>query len=664
MQRNAVRIMKVFPLLMAVLICLVIVYSLLSPFLDDTKMQVGNEIAVHIAGLYGWENLKRCGLCFYWDSSSAGGGPMYGDPYTSAFHPFVAAATLLTNPLVASNLTVIFSGGLLALAGLLYARLYLYAKLPTVWLVTMLVVGGHFTGRLDIGSIGLPLSIASFCLAVVVFLRWVDQPNVARAVQLVLAVGGLFLAGQGYLQLMFVLSLLPLGYYAWRRVPTDKFIYTALGCGIALGILMLPMAIAYAQNSPYMTKEGDADLLSVQPLGYYLMNLVIDDKDFFYLSTLSRQTYPYLYSMYIGYVTVLMALWGSFRSIQVTSATNEKTILPALAAEQSVVWVWGVISIISMLLVSGTFQRFAMWLNIGIIVDFIVYLRNVVVVGAVLAIALIMLSAHGLRMILNDMNTSDARTSSETAQRGNVYRWVITFVLMYQILAALSYSKKFVNVSPPDFRSTAAIAYLRTQPFGFVETQDNLQFNELVAANLKSATKLFYPYRVAPKSDLFATYRITSEEMKESDGWFVAQSFPNIKVYKRLTGMTPYIQYDSDLEAAMRECTFSVQAGNIDATCNTTADQVLIIHEYAFPGWEASVDGQKRSLDRIGFLTADISSGTHTISFRYRPWALIVSSILSLIGWIAAFSLLIWIGLRNLNPAVEKLKQYFLVEEV
>jgi len=483
-------------------------------------------------------------------------------------------------------------------------------------------------------------------------------------VQLVLAVGGLFLAGQGYLQLMFVLSLMPLGYYAWIRVPKETFIYTALGCGVALGVLLLPMAIAYSQNGSYMIKEGDADLLSVQPLGFYLLNLFVDDKDFYFLSTLSRQTYPYLYSMYIGYVTVLLALWGWFRSIRLSSATNEKSLLPSLTAEQGVVWIWGVISVISMLLVSGTIQRFAMWLNIGIIVDFIVYLRNVVVVGTALAIALIMLSAHGLRMVLNDINPSLARSSSGRVQLSEVYQWVIAFVLMFQILASLSYSKKFVTLSPPDYRSTAAIAYLRTQPYGFVETQDNMQFMELVAANYKSATKLFYPYRVAHIADIFATYRITSEDMKESDGWVIAQTFPNIKVYKKVVGMTPYLQYDSDVEAAMRECTFAVLAGNVDITCTTTSDQTLIIHEYAFPGWEATVDGQQQSLERTGFLTVDVPSGTHKISLRYRPWTLIITSVLSLVGWIAAFSLLIWVALRNINPAVEQLKQYFVGEEV
>lgn len=664
MQQNAMRIKKIIPVFIGVIICFLTAYSLLSPFLNFSKIQVGQEFPVHIAGLYGWENLKRCGLCFYWDSSVAGGGPMYGDPYTSAFHPFVAAGTLLTDPLVASNLTVLFSGGLFALAGLLYARLFSYGLIPTVWLITMLVVGGHFTGRLDVGSIGLPLSTASFLLAIVVFLRWVEKPNLARALQFVLAAGGLFLAGQGYMQFIFVLSIIPLGYYAWKHVPFDRFLITAIGCVVALGVLLLPMVVAYIQNGSYMIKDGDADFLSVQPLGYFLLNLFIDDKDFYFVSTLSRQPYPYLYSIYIGYVTVLLALWGLFVKIRTTSAANEKSITTSLVAEQNVLWIWGVISVISMLFVSGTIQRFAMWLNIGVIVEFVVYLRNVVVVGAALAMALIMLSAHGLRMILHDIEQSREQTSNGRIQRSQIYQWGIIIALIFQILTALSYAKKYVIVSPPNYRSAPAIAYLRTQPFGFVESQDNMQFLEIAQANFKNAYKQFYPYSVARVGDLFPTYRITSEEMKESEGWILAQSFPDIKLYKKLTGITPYLQFDSDVDAAMRECTFAVLAGDVDVTCDTSVDQRLKIHEYAFPGWVATVDGKQRSLERTDYLTVDVPAGKHTISLRYRPWTLIVTSVISLIGWIATFSLLIWIAMRNISPAKEQLKRYFAVNEV
>jgi hypothetical protein len=163
--------------------------------------------------------------------------------------------------------------------------------------------------------------------------------------------------------------------------------------------------------------------------------------------------------------------------------------------------------------------------------------------------------------------------------------------------------------------------------------------------------------------DLFPTYRITSEEMKESEGWILAQSFPDIKLYKKLSGITPYLQLDSDVDAAMRECTFAALAGDVDVTCETSVDKRLTIHEYAFPGWVATVDGKQRSLERTDYLTVDVPAGKHTISLRYRPLTLIVTSVISLIGWIAAFSLLIWIGLRNLKPAVDKLKQYFSVEE-
>ncbi|MDQ2810037.1 MAG: YfhO family protein [Chloroflexota bacterium] len=80
----------------------------------------------------------------------------------------------------------------------------------------------------------------------------------------------------------------------------------------------------------------------------------------------------------------------------------------------------------------------------------------------------------------------------------------------------------------------------------------------------------------------------------------------------------------------------------VDIAADSPAAGVLILADQAFPGWQATVDGQPAPI-----LTADhalrgvyLSAGTHTVQFRYRPASF---------AWGAAITALAGLGLLGLT---------------
>jgi hypothetical protein len=73
----------------------------------------------------------------------------------------------------------------------------------------------------------------------------------------------------------------------------------------------------------------------------------------------------------------------------------------------------------------------------------------------------------------------------------------------------------------------------------------------------------------------------------------------------------------------------------------------LVLSEIDYPGWQVRVDGQPAQLERAqGALRAvQLSAGTHTVTFDFRPLPVYVGGALSLFG-LAALALLIWTQLR------------------
>ncbi len=46
----------------------------------------------------------------------------------------------------------------------------------------------------------------------------------------------------------------------------------------------------------------------------------------------------------------------------------------------------------------------------------------------------------------------------------------------------------------------------------------------------------------------------------------------------------------------------------------------LTVKENSWSGWRAAVDGNRAALEPGRWLSVELPAGTHTVTFRYRPW--------------------------------------------
>ena len=120
-----------------------------------------------------------------------------------------------------------------------------------------------------------------------------------------------FLAGQGYVQigLLFALPavlILIIG----NSIPAAVLARRFLGAiGLAL-LFAAPFLLPMLHFFPELAKNVDPAFGSVQPLAFVPLNLVINDWKYYNTEVMQKLPYPWLYVYFIGWLPVLLALWG------------------------------------------------------------------------------------------------------------------------------------------------------------------------------------------------------------------------------------------------------------------------------------------------------------------------------------------------------------------
>ena len=610
------------------------------PFFAHDAIQPGREFPVHIAKLYGWEHAKSCGLCFFWENNS-GGSPFFGDPYTPAQHPFVALSTLLTNPIVAANLTMLFALTLLAGAGLIYAHLQRFSFYATVWLTCMLMVGGHFMARIEVGSIALPLSLAATVLALVVCLGWIANPTWQWGLYATLAIANLGLSGQGYFQLVFLLCCIPLGGIAWRQVRPHVIRQALVYIPAAVGLLLLPMLTSYVLYGTLMHKEGDTAAAALPDLLTYLSLFVESD----YREGAERgreaQWYPYLYSNYTGYVTFLFMGVALLRA-GISARTKLPTTLTQSWAHTSM-RMWGSVVVIAALLVSGIPQAGFLWLDVAGVSTVVGYLRNVVVVGSLIAVAVMCLSAHGVEWILARVHAL-APTSPWQARAGST---ALVALLGWQILVAQQYGGQYSQLVPYEPDRSGFLAALADQPTSYLSVATDTQYFDVLQSHHKNFWNLYYPYYPDNTPAIPAAYSLTADDLGADPAWQPVNVFESWTLFRDTRSTAQYISFVAAQTDATTVCTYTTEAGTIDVRCDLPNPQRLVVHEYAFPDWMVHIDDAPAELAAGDFLTVLVPAGVHTISFRYRPWLVIGATGIAVFAWCIAIGMLMWVGMRQ-----------------
>jgi hypothetical protein len=188
---------------------------------------------------------------------------------------------------------------------------------------------------------------------------------------------------------------------------------------------------------------------------------------------------------------------------------------------------------------------------------------------------------------------------------------------------------------------------IKAQPFGHIDAPDWMTI-PLMSNNLKISRMVFSWWLVdyefpTPSYILSLEPRENTEVItKYENGW---------TLYRNLDPQAVYAQVIHNLTQSTRCQVDRAVAGIVDLTCTTTQPGVLVVQEHDMPDWNATVNGNSLQLSEgTGWLTLELPAGTNTIQFRYQPWYVVPSLMISVIGWALALGGIVYLLLLKKRP--------------
>lgn len=608
------------PIIIAVELSLILLWSFVlgSRYLDMNPLvtPAGNEFGSTIQSHHMWTQFQKCGLCILWNGSVRGGFPAFADIQGSMLHPLVVVTTLLwgvVNGVKISLIVTLWSAGV---AQWWIARELKLGWLPRMWSAALAVAGGHLSGRMELGVFGVTLATAMGSLVFAGILH-VENKRSQRAAVLLGIMGALtILAGQGYMQVGMI-GILPAT--ALLLVDRDRKLvahwkHFALAAIIGL-LLASHLLLPLIHFSPNISKETDAEFHSVQPLQYFVLNLVIDDPEYYRSESLTKFPYPYLYSLYIGWIPVLLAIFG------ITRIRRDKSrIFGFMLAAIALCFL--VASAILLKPFVNVFPSLA-----GI--------RHSPQIAGLAVPLIIALSAYGLEKLMHlpwpQLFMYFTKTKATSAAFS--LRWLLILPLLFSLKSAYEFSRLWLQTVYREPDVYELLGALKTDTLQWVEPPfgEHAFVEPAVQMGLKlSPGILTWHWR---DREFPATFRYLSRE-GQPEGATCKGEVHGLSIYEK-----PERSYAELYTAEYKyACPALGSGGNITVVCNAKQPGDLVVQEYAYPGWRVWVDGQPaRLVFDENWLTVHAPAGKHAYTFRYLPWDVPVGLLLSFLGIFACF---------------------------
>ena len=592
--------------------------------LDPNFVPAGREYLHHIHAHHMWTRFQECGLCALWNGSVRGGYPAFADVQESMLHPLIIVPTLLWGVVNGSKLAL-FGAFLIAGIGQWWlGRLYQLGSVARVWTACMAIAGGHLAGRMEHGIFGLVIAVSASFLVLPSIVLLSRSGSRRAVVVLGMTLALFFLAGQGYVQigLLFALPavlILIIG----NKKPAAVLARRFLGAiGLAL-LFAAPFLLPMLHFFPQLAKNVDAAFGSVQPLAFIPLNLVINDWKYYNTEVMQKLPYPWLYVYFIGWLPVLLALWG-LGGARTRQEMRERLFLSGYI----VLVIWSA---------SG---GVLIWLNrtihLTVLNDLIAGIRyptlfTALAVEPILVLAGLgfdrLLSIQWLRFRLTPEVNSDARAWPLDL------RWLLVIPLLFALSTTYSFNRQWIASTKLDPGMTSILESLRTPDLQWVNTPFGEQFwiEPAVALGLKIGVGTqgwSWRNRAAPEPMLEAARGGPPEGMVQAA---VVQQLP---IYKANSGREYATVVHAD--GSRTVCEAHGIGGDIDVACESERPGRLTIKENSWQGWHVSLDGQPVQLLSGQWLTIDLSSGRHQVLFRYRPWDVLLGCALAVIGIVLA----------------------------
>lgn len=615
----------------------------------------GVEYPRNMHSLFAWEAFLRCGACMFW-ANTAGGYPTFADVYGGFLHPIAMVSSLLFGAIQGSKMTIVLAFLLIGITTWWLGHLLSLHPVARLWGALASMYGGHIACRLEVGSIGLPLSLAAGWLAIVSLYSFMQHPSRMRAVLAGVAVGTLLLAGQGYYQVGFILFMPILLLLAYRMnlfaLPrAELWQYGGAFALVAVGVAA-PFLYSFVAYGQYFDKDRDMSLYSTMSVIKLMLNWLNSDVEMAYSATYNVVPFPYLYSTYIGYATVILAILGIV-------VVREKYLMRMYDF-------FALLVLFVYMIASGDILRLLMSLNIDAINNAISTLRYVVVLngyGTLGIIIMAMLSLHYLltvRVLIqfawhyrNLKNRVLLRVRLSVRQE----RWlsytlnsVIALGLLWNLSGMYRFNSTWIR---PAFLYEKSLQ-------DFVDSFERIPRNQLVDVGgdwlqmqiMHAGYKIYNPhlswwfgqreginYKYAFLESIPENFSLlyTSDNV-----WFMSVNEDVTANYALLT----------HTDGTVLPCDATAYAGTVSVTCTSTQPGHVRIFEHAMTGWYVWLDGQRVTPTDDPWMTVALSAGTHKLEYRFLPISTILGIVHACVTWLGVLAFCIWEWWRQRRTTV------------
>ena len=373
-------------------------------------------------------------------------------------------------------------------------------------------------------------------------------------------------------------------------------------------LLTAPWWVPLAHFWGSFAKDADPYLAGYPPLEYNPLNLVIRDWKFFQVEILGHTLNLYHYFIYTGWVPVLLAIF-SLRLIP-----RERTRLMA--------FFWVSIGLIFVICSSDLVKA------VQPVIPQVTLLRYFYISAGLVVPYILALAAWGLDILLKLPWPRFGIVLSNGRTAGLSLAWLVAGIpLLLAIQPGYDMSRLWlgnVEVKIPE----AAIQALVTPSAQWVSPPyvEYPWVPVLIDRGFK-VTGVFRPWHWNDREPPTGYLEASRSGEIPGDARVVAQ-LVDLTVFQRSDAGYAVLQNGEQAHP----CQASAQGGNIDVACSGDFNGQLVVKENRWPGWTATLDGKPARLLDSAWLSVDLPSGAHRVSFRYRPWDVWAGLLISLAG--------------------------------
>jgi len=596
---------------------------------DPSIIPSGREFSSAIQTHHVWTRFQECGWCALWNGTIRGGFPAFADIHGSMLHPFVIFSTLLLGVVNGAKFALVLSFWFAGIAQWWIARELKFSRIPRLWSSGMAVVGGHLAGRMELGIFGVVLSTAMASLVFGAILAVANGKGKRAVVLLGITTASALLAGQGYIQAGMIGAFPAILFLIInKKMRFNDLWKDYLMAFIIAGLLSAVFLIPFAHFSPNFVKDTDLEFKVAQPLKFIPLNYVIDSRDFYFNESLSKLPFPHLYTLFIGWVPILFAVYG----------------LSNKALKKSIKWYISSSVLIILLISSGDALKLIshVWKGVGGI-------RHPAQIAGLTVPLILGLSAAGLDKFLKlDWPKLDFRFSeNDISQIKNIPTQLIIIIpLIFSLHQGYQFTTFWIHTFEEGREIYLVLEELQTDTLQWVQPPfgDHFYTEPSLRMGLKTSSGIMtfrWKERSFPEAYLEASY--TGQPVGTSE---VLTNINTIVIYSR-----PEQEYASVINGTqITPCQAQGTGGNLAVTCDTEYNGRLVIQENNWSGWKGWMDGKSVNILGTQWISVEVPKGKHTFIFRYRPWDVPLGLVLSGAGII--MSIFLW---YSNSPLLDKI---------